>query len=276
MSRNARISYFLVFTLAALGGCSSGSPANEAKKAGRPLDRIQGKAEVGVESGGAADTAMNAGGPFVYLKEGSHRYRLFLRTAVEVVNGNEYVAEGVYAQKAIDEIGDPDQGKNGYPLQSSCERVVRMAWTGLPFDALDADTSLLSARVKRYPARPLFLVTRIRPATSAESSAAAAESKKDAGGEENDAPEVSIAPDKQSALLIEGPTVQAAPLWEPAGRTVHCKVIISSEGKISELETGVQLCEIVPWSQFRYQPRMQAGKPITVKTEVEVRFEPRK
>ena len=33
------------------------------------------------------------------------------------------IAEGVYAQKAIDEIGDPDQAKNGYPLQSNCERM---------------------------------------------------------------------------------------------------------------------------------------------------------
>jgi hypothetical protein len=45
----------------------------------------------------------------MYLWEGTHRYRLFLRTAVEVVHGSEYTAEGVYAQKAIDEIGDPDQ-----------------------------------------------------------------------------------------------------------------------------------------------------------------------
>ena len=73
----------------------------------------------------------------MYLWEGDRRYRLFLRTAVDVVHGNEYVAEGIYAQKAIDEIGDPDQGKNGYPLQSSCERVVRMAWNELPFDEVD-------------------------------------------------------------------------------------------------------------------------------------------
>src|ERR1035438_9751841 len=154
MNRNARIFCFLVLTLAALGGCSSEPPAKESKKAGTAPDRIQGKAQVLVESeGGASDAALNAGGPSVYLWEGTHRYRLFLRTAVEVVHGNEYIAEGVYAQKAIDDIGDPDQGKNGYPLPSSCERVVKMAWSGLPFDEIDAHTSLLRARVKRYPAR---------------------------------------------------------------------------------------------------------------------------
>ncbi|MGD0776298.1 MAG: hypothetical protein ABSC05_26060, partial [Candidatus Solibacter sp.] len=73
-----------------------------------------------------------------------------------------------------------------------------------------------------------------------------------------------------------GPTVQPAPLWEPAGRTVRCKVVIGAEGKISELETGVQLCESVPWSQFSYRPTVQGGHPVRVETEVEVRFEPRK
>jgi len=32
----------------------------------------------------------------------------------------------------------------------------------------------------------------------------------------------------------------------------------------------------VPWSEFRYQPRLQGGHPVQVNTEVEVRFEPRK
>ena len=132
MNRNARIFCFLVLTLAALAGCSS-QPATESKKAGTAPDRIQGKAKVIEEASGATDAALNAGGPSVYIKEGDHRYRLFLRTAVEVVDGKEYVAEGVYAQKAIDDIGDPDQGKNGYPLQSSCEHVVRMAWSDLSF-----------------------------------------------------------------------------------------------------------------------------------------------
>jgi hypothetical protein len=228
------------------------------------------------ETSGATDAALNAGGPSVYIREGDHRYRLFLRTAADVVDGNEYVAEGVYAQKAIDDIGDPDQGKNGYPLQSSCERVVRMAWSDLSFDAFDADVSLLCAKVKRYPARPVFLVTRIRPVTSQESSTVSAEPKKDAAVGDNNIPEISVAGDKQRAFLIDGPTVQTAPLWEPAGGTVRCKVDINPEGKISELETGVQLCEAVPWSQFRYQPPVQGGHPVKVKTEVEVRFEPRK
>lgn len=276
MNRNTRIFCFLALTLAALGGCSSEPPAKGSKKAGTAPDRIQGKAQVLVESEGTTDAALNAGGPSVYLWEGTKRYRLFLRTAVEVEHGSEYVAEGVYAQKAIDDIGDPDQGKNGYPLQASCERVVKMAWSGMPFDEADAQTSLLRARVKRYPARPLFLVTRIRPVTSAESSTASAEPKKDAAAEEKNVPDVSVAADKQRAFLIEGPTVQPAPLWEPAGGTVRCKVVIDPEGKISGLETGAQLCETVPWSQFRYQPPVQGGHPVKVKTEVEVRFEPRK
>jgi hypothetical protein len=71
----------------------------------------------------------------VHILEGRHRYRLFLRTPVEVADGKEYVAEGIYAQKAIDEIGDSDQGKNGCPLESSCEHIVRKAWTNVSFDA---------------------------------------------------------------------------------------------------------------------------------------------
>jgi hypothetical protein len=276
MNRNARTLCFLVFTLAALGGCSSEPAAKNAKKAGTPLDRIQGKAQVLVESGGTTDAALNAGGPSVYLWEGTHRYRLFLKTAVDVVHGDKYVAEGIYAQKAIDEIGDPDQGKNGYPLESSCRRVVTRAWPNLSFDAIDANVSVVRDRVKRYPARPLFLVTRIQSVTSTESGTGSAAPKKDAAAEEKNIREVSVAGDKQRALLIEGPTVQTAPLWEPAGGTARCKVIIDTEGKISELETGAQLCETVPWSQFRYQRPVQGGHPVKVRTEVEVRFEPRK
>ena len=277
MNRNACIFCFLVLTLATLGGCSSEPSAKESKKAATAPDRIQGKAQVLVEvGGGASDAALNAGGPSVYLWEGAHRYRLFLRTAAKVVHGDEYIAEGVYAQKAIDEIGDPDQGKNGYPLQSSCERVVRMAWSGQPFDAVDAQAAVLRAIVKRYPARAVFLVTRIRPVTSAERSTASAEPKKDAAVEEKNILEVSVAGDKQRAFLIEGSPVQTAPLWEPAGGTVRCRVVINPEGKISELESTAQLCETVPWSQFRYQPPVQGGHPVKVRTEVEVRFEPRK
>jgi hypothetical protein len=261
--------------LAALVGCSSKPAGNEAKKAEVALDKIQGKAQVLTESGGASDAALNAGGSSVYLWQGANRYRLFLRTAVDVVHGDEYIAEGVWAQKAIDDIGDPDQGKNGYPLQTSCERVVTMAWTGLPFDAIDSQAAILRATVKRHPARPVFLVARIRPVTSKEGSTASAEPKKDAADEKN-IPEVSVAGDKQRAYLIAGSPVQTAPLWEPTGGTVSCKVVIDKEGKISELESAAQLCETVPWSQFRYQPPVQGGHPVQVKTEVEVRFEPRK
>ena len=276
MIRNARIFYFLVLTLATLSGCSSKPSATESKKAETALDRIQGKAQVLVESSGASDAALNAGGPSVYLWEGARRYRLFLRTATEVVHGDQYIVEGVDAQKAIDQIGDPDQGKNGYPLQSSCEHVVTMAWSGLAFDAIDSQAAILRATVKRHPARTVFLVTRIGPVTSKESGTASAEPKKEAAAEEKNIPEVAVAADKQRALLIEGSPVQPAPLWEPAGGTVSCKVVIDPEGKISDLESTTQLCESVTWSQFRYQPPVQGGHPVKVKTEVEVRFEPRK
>jgi hypothetical protein len=274
MKRNAGIFCFLVLTLVAMGGCSSQPQADGSKKAGPALDRIQGKAQVLVESSGSTDAALNAGGASVYLWEGTHRYRLFLRTPADIVHGNEYVAEGVNAQKAIDEIGDPDQGKNGYPLQASCERVVKKAWSNISFDAVEPTATLLRTRVKRYPARTVFLVTRIQPVTSKEGGAG--EPKKDAAAEEKDVREVAVAPEKQRAFLIEGPTVLPAPLWEPAGGKVSCKVVIGTDGKISDLETGAQLCEAVQWSQFRYQPPVQAGHPVRVSTEVEVSFEPRK
>ena len=153
-------------------------PAKESKKAGTRQTRSRERPKV-LEESTATDAALNAGGPSVYLWEGVRRYRLFFKTAVQVVPGKEYIAEGVYAQKAIDEIGDPDQGKNGYPLPSSCERVVRMAWSGLAFDVTDGHASVLRTKVKRYPARPVFLVTRLKPVTSKENGADSA--KKDAG-----------------------------------------------------------------------------------------------
>jgi hypothetical protein len=272
MYRNAFVFCFLVMTIAGFGGCSGGPSAKESKKAAPAPDKIQGKAETNPRASTAADAALNAGGPSVQLVDGLRRYRLFFKTAVEVVPGEEYIAEGVYAQRAIDEIGDPDQGKNGYPLKSSCERVVKMAWPGLAFDVTDLHTSVLSAWVKRYPARPIFLVTRLLPAASKEGDAP--KPKQDAAAE--DIPEISVAADKQRALLIEGPTVQPAPLWAPEGGTVHCKLVIDKDGKVSELKTGVQLCESVPWSQFRYKPTGRGGHPVNVNTEVEVRFEPRK
>lgn len=274
MNRNVCRFFLLIVALAGLGGCGSQPPGKDSQKAGISLDKIRGKALITAEAT-ATDAALNAGGPSVYLVDGLRRYRLFFKTAVQVTPEKEYVAEGINAQKTIDEIGDPDQGKNGYPLAASCERVVRMAWSGLPFDVLDGKTSVLLARVKRYPARPVFLVTSLQPAP-AEGGGAAAKPNNESEGQEKDIQEISVAAEKQRAFLIEGPTVQTAPLWEPAGGTVLCKVVIDSKGKIAELGTGMQLCESVPWSRFRYQPPVQGGHPVKVRTEVEMRFEPRK
>jgi hypothetical protein len=274
MNRNTPIFIFLVLTLIALVGCSSQPAANDAKKAEIVLEKIQGKAQTLQEAGGANDAAMNAGGPSVYLWQGVTRYRLFLKDAFEIVHGDDYVAEGIDAQKAIDEIGDPDQGKNGYPLPTSCSRVVKMAWPKLAFDAVDSQTEVLRARVKRYPARHVFLVTRIWAAT-AEERAAMKDANKDAASAQK-IPEVNVPADKQRASLIEGPTVQPAPLWEPAGGTVQCKVVVGPDGKVSELDTGTQLCEAVAWSKFSYKPLIQGGHPVKVNTEVEVRYDQRK
>jgi len=271
MNRNAYVFCSLTLTLAALGGCSSKPPADEA---GAVEDKIQGKLQINLAETSRADAALNGGGPTVYLLEGTRHYRLFFNRAIQVEPGKEYVAEGIYAQTLIDEIGDPDQGKNGYPPESSCGRVVRTAWSGLPFDLTDAHVNALRARVKRYPARPVFLVKRLTPVPPKEGVADSAESEKDA--EPEDEWDVSVPADKQQALLIESAPAQTAPLWEPAGGTVLCGVIVDRDGTISQLTTGKQLCEAVPWSKFRYKPTVQGGKPVKVKTEVEVRFEPRK
>ena len=270
MTREMYVSCLVVLTLAGLGGCSSEPPA---KQAATLRDKIQGKALVLFTESTALDAALNAGGPSVYLVDGLNRYRLFFNKAFQVEPGQEYSAEGVYAQKAIDAIGDPDQGKNGYPLQSSCDRVVRMAWPGLAFDLTDSYSNSLRTKVKRFPARAVFLVTQIQPGTSVADSA---KQKKDTGAEEKEAPNVSVSADKQRALLVEGPTVLTAPLWEPLGGTARCKVVVDEEGKIAELDSGAQLCETVPWSQFRYKPTVKGGHPVRVNTEVEVRFDPRK
>jgi hypothetical protein len=267
ITRNRHGLSFLIFSLAGLAGCSSQPPAKQTTAA---PDKIQGKALTVLTETSASDAALNAGGPSVYLVDGLNRYRLFFNQALEVKLGQEYIAEGVYAQKAIDAIGDPDQGKNGYPLQSSCDHVVKMAWPGLAFDITDSHTKSLCAKVKRFPARAVFLVTRIQPVTSD-----SATQKKETGVQK-EAPNVSVPADKQRALLIEGPSVLTAPLWEPAGGTARCKVVIDEEGKIAELDSGAQLCETVPWSQFRYKPTVKGGNPIRVNTEVEVRFDPRK
>jgi len=270
MSRNAWILGFMVLGLAAGSGCSSKPSADTAKKAAAAPDKIQGKAQVLVENGGAMDAALNAGGSSVYIWEGVRRYRLFLSSPYEFTHGDEYSVEGVIAQRVIDEIGDPDNGKGGYPLQSSCEHVVRMVWGNLPMDTIDLDAQVLRTRVNRYPARPVFLVTRIHALKPGEGGA---EPKKDAA---KDAKEISVPADKQKAALIEGSVVQPAPLWEPAGKTVKCEIVIGPDGKVVELGSGTQLCEAVPWAQFRYQPPAQAGHPVKIRTEVEVKFEPKK
>jgi hypothetical protein len=269
MTRDTYAFCFLVLTVAGLAGCSSEPPA---KQAAAPPDKIHGKAQILLNESTALDAALNSGGPSVYLVDGLNRYRLFFNKPFQVEPAKEYTAEGVYAQKAIDAIGDPDKGKNGYPLESSCGRVVRTAWPGLAFDVTDSYSSSLRSKVQRYPARPVFLVARIQPVTEADS----AKQKKDTAADGKEAPKVSVPADKQRTLLVEGPTVLTAPLWQPAGGTARCKVVIDEEGKIAELDSGAQLCETVPWVQFRYQPSVKSGRPVRVNTEVEVRFDPRK
>src|SRR5665213_4188204 len=177
MTRNIYVFCFLVLALAGLAGCSKEPPP---KQAVAP-DKIQGKAQVVLSETTQLDVSLNGGGPSVYLVDGLNRYRLFFNKAVPVEPGKEYIAEGVYAQKAIDAIGDPDQGKNGYPLGSSCDSVVRMAWPALGFDVVDSYSNSLRAKVRRFPARPVFLVTGIQPVTGA---AATAKEKKDTGAVE--------------------------------------------------------------------------------------------
>ena len=274
MKRNIFSFSFLLLALAVCIGCSSKSSSTESKTASRPPDKIQGKALLTNETT-STDAAMNAGGPTVYLVDGLHRYRLFFNTATEVAKDKQYVAEGIYAQKAIDEMGDPDQGKNGYPLQDRCETVVHMAWSGLALDIAAGHAEALCGTIKRHPARAIFLVKHLEPAPAA-TGAKVKEPKKEEDEEEEDAKAVSVPADKERASMIEGPKVQTAPLWDPAAATVNCKVLIDEEGKISKLETGNQLCESVVWDQVRFKPTVQRGHPVKVKTEVEVHFEARK
>jgi hypothetical protein len=264
MTRNTYVFCCLVFALSGLIGCSSEPP----KQAAPPPDKIQGKAQVVLSETTQLDASLNGGGPSVYLVDGLNRYRLFFDKASPLEASKEYIAEGVYAQKAIDAIGDPNQGKTGYPLASSCQSVVRTAWPALGFDVVDSYSTSLCAKVKRFPARPVFMVMQIKPVPDS------AKHKNDA--DEKEAPQVSVPADKQRALLVAGPTMLTAPLWEPTGGTVRCKVIIDEEGKIAELDSGAQLCETVPWSQFRYQPTVKNGHPARVDTEVEIHFDPRK
>jgi hypothetical protein len=263
--------WFAAMAVLVLGACSNAPRGRQAQNSGAAPDKIQGTIQVLLQAFGSADATLSQGQSVVYLWRGVRRYTLFFRNPLDVVPGKEYVVEGINAQKMIDEIGDPDAGRNGYPLLSSCERVVRTAWNGLPFDDIDGRASALRTRVKRYPARPVLLVMRMWPASPAES---ASDREADAEGNGENPAVVSVAAEKQRASLIAGPDILSAPLWEPAGGKVRCPVVIDVEGKISELETGMQLCEAVPWSEFRYRPLVQASHPARVKTEVEVSFKP--
>ena len=259
---------FLVVALAGLAGCSS-EPV--AKQAAAPPDKIQGKALVLLNETTALDAALNAGGPSVYLVDGLNRYRLFFNKAFTVEAGKQYVAEGIYAQKAIDAIGDPDNGKHGYPLEASCGRVVRMAWPGLAFDVTDGYSSTLRAKVNRFPARPVFLVTKIEPAPADDR-----RRKRKPPPVRRKCRQSPFQPISKRRFSSKVPTTLTAPLWDPAGGTARCKVVIDEDGKIAELDSGAQLCETIPWSQFRYKPTLKSGHPVKVITEVEVNFDPRK
>ena len=276
MNRNAPIFVLLVLGLAAGSGCSSKPTGKEAQKAVAAPDRIQGTAQVLIEGGGAMDAALNAGSAnSVYIWDGLRRYRLFFRTPTEVTHGDDYVVEGYNAQRVIDEMGDPDLGKNGYPLLPSCRHVIVMSWNNLALDEIDLNAQVLRTRVSRFPARPVFLVTKIEPVKSTEAGGTSATAKKNAD-KDKDVPEVSVPAAKESALLVESAPVQAAPLWDSKADTVTCKVIIGTDGKVVELVTGKQLCEYVNWARYRYQPPVANGHPVKVNTEVEVHFEPRK
>jgi hypothetical protein len=263
----------LVLAIATLGGCSSKPPAGAAKKSEIPLRKIQGKVRVNPpDQTAGGDRVLNADGDSLYLWEGKRLYRLFSRKGLTLKDGAEYVVEGIVAQTAIDEIGDPAQGKQGYPLLSSCERVVKMAWSGMSFEEVDMKAGMLRARAGRYPARKILLVVRIQPVPGKDGGKKAADSE----DEDADLPSAAVAADKQKASLLEGSVVQPAPLWDSAGAKVPCKVIIGTDGKIAKLETGAQLCEAFDWDKLRYEPLVKGGKPVRVKTEVELTYEPRK
>ena len=269
MGRNTSVFCCLILVAVLLGGCAGERSAKESKKAEPVRDKIEGQAQVILTETNQTDKALSAGGDSVYLWQGMRRYRLFLKAPFELEAGKRYAVEGVYAQKLIDEIGDPNEGRSGYPLLTSCKRVVKTAWPGMSLDLNDTHSLALRERVRRYPARPVFLVTKIQPVE-------AKAGEKSPVMEAKDLPEVNVPAEKQHTLLIAGATVYPAPLWEPAGGAVRCKVLIDDQGKIVELRTGAQLCESVPWAEFSYKPTTQRGRPVNVSTEIEIRFEPRK
>jgi hypothetical protein len=266
MNRKPCLPWLFVLAVAGLSGCGGDKKAATGKTAAPAPHQITGKLEANSATTGA-DSALNAGGDSLFIRNGVKRYRLFVKTPVEATPGLVYTVEGVEAQKAIEEIGDPDKGKKGYPLASSCQRVIRMAWGSQSMDLADGQASVLRAQVNRYPARTIFLVTKLTPAPD--------EGKK-AAEEEKEFPSISVPAEKQAGVKIAGPTSQPAPFWAPEGGLAKCKVIIDEKGVISELETGAQLCEAVPWGEFKYPPPVQGGKPVRVKTEVSVQFDARK
>jgi hypothetical protein len=273
MKRNAYVFPLLALALGLLGGCSSKPSADEAKKAAPATDKIQGKLQL-LPAESATDKALNGGGDTsAFLWVGARRFRLFLTTRPELVHGDQYAVEGIWAQKLIDEIGDPANGANGYPLDDSCRKAVTTVWKNLAFDALDAQTGLVCSVIKRRPARPLFLVTKIAPAVLDE----AAKKKAEADKKRETKPiEITVTAEKQKALLLESPPVQTAPLFQAKGGSETCKVYIDDEGMVHELLSGRPLCEATDWSKYRYKPTLQGGKPVWVNSEVEVKFEPRK
>jgi len=267
MNSKPMLSMLAAVAVGALIGCGGDKKAASEKSAARVLHQITGKLETSQATTGA-DSALNAGGDSLFIRNGVKRYRLFVKSPVDVAPGEIYKVEGVDAQKAIEEIGDPDKGKNGYPLASSCQRVIRMAWGSQSIDLADGQASVLRSQVNRYPARTIFLVTKITPVPS--------EEKKAAEEDEKELPAISVTEEKQAAVKIAGPATQPAPFWAPEGGTAKCKVIVNEKGSVAELETGAQLCEAVPWGEFKYPPPAQGGKPVRVKTVVTVQFEPRK
>jgi hypothetical protein len=147
-------------------------------------------------------------------------------------------------------------------------------WKNLAFDALDAQSGLVCSVIKRRPARPLFLVTKIEPLAldDAAKQKAVADKKK----AEADKKEITVPAAKQKALLLESAPVQTAPLFQPAGGKETCKVFIDDQGKVDQMLSGRPLCEAVDWSKYSWKPTLQAGKPVWVNSEVEIHFDPRK
>lgn len=266
MNSRSLLPLLVAVAVAGLSGCGGDKKVAGGKQAAPAPHQIKGKLETSPAVNGA-DSALNAGGDSLFIRNGVKRYRLFVKAPMDVAPGQVYTVEGVEAQKAIEEIGDPDKGKKGYPLASSCQKVIRMAWGSQSIDLADGQASVLRAQVNRYPARTIFLVTKITPVT---------EEGKKAEEEEKDLPAISVAAEKQAALKTAGPATLPAPFWAPEGGLAKCKVIIDEKGAISELETGAQLCEAVPWGEFKYPAPVQGGKPVRVKTEVSVQFEARK